>query len=280
MSLSNEEQLAAPVLCIHDLETPEASPREHPLQGLYLHAPLDTPSASKPFVFANFIASLDGRIAAEGEPRTRVPAATMNLRDWRLFQELGARADCLLTTGRYFRELTAGTAQHGPPLDERFPDLAAWRVDQGLPAQPDLAVMTRTADFTLPPELLEERRRVWVLAAPGAPAEALRAHERAGAGVLEPHSFAETLPRLGYQRIYSAGGPQIAHTLMAEGVLDSLFLTLRHRAIGGEAYDTVVEGPRLARPFDARLRWAYLDTAVDGPGQQFLRYDRIHDNDA
>ena len=64
--------------------------QETPLQGAYLSHDLRLYSerANKPFIYANFVVSLDGRIAIphpSGHGLT-VPQATANARDWRLFQ--------------------------------------------------------------------------------------------------------------------------------------------------------------------------------------------------
>lgn len=74
---------------------------------------------------------MDGRIAGAlpGERRQRVPAATANPRDWRLYQELAGHADVLITSGRYLRDLDASRAQDILPLgsDEAFADIRQWR---------------------------------------------------------------------------------------------------------------------------------------------------------
>ena len=92
---------------------PKAAPAE-PLHGLYLRDHLlDQGSPERPYVYSNYVVSLDGRIAIE-HPDTGhygPPKAITNARDWRLFQELAAQADVIVVSGRYLRELKAGTAQ-------------------------------------------------------------------------------------------------------------------------------------------------------------------------
>ena len=58
---------------------------------------------------------LDGRIAlpAAGRSSHQVPPAIANARDWRLFQELAAQADLLITSARYFRQSEDQEAQLG-----------------------------------------------------------------------------------------------------------------------------------------------------------------------
>ncbi|MBK1633348.1 hypothetical protein CKO31_21855 [Thiohalocapsa halophila] len=70
-----------------------------PLSGLYLCEDLGSHvSASRAFVYSNFITSLDGRIAVAepGRGQLGVPAQTANPRDWRLLLELAAPADAIM----------------------------------------------------------------------------------------------------------------------------------------------------------------------------------------
>jgi len=123
-------------------------PGTRALTGLYLDQcwrGAAVPGPDGCFVYANFVASLDGRIATVAEPggRLGVPAAIANPRDWRLYLELAAQADVLLVSGRYVRELAAGTAQAGFALSGDAPaDLLAVRARLGLPPRPALAVLS------------------------------------------------------------------------------------------------------------------------------------------
>ena len=82
--------------------------REHRLQGLYLDQIAARGDSNDTFIYSNFISSLDGRIALPGAGRSshEVPPAIANSRDWRLFQELAAQADLLITSARYFRQVS------------------------------------------------------------------------------------------------------------------------------------------------------------------------------
>jgi len=80
-----------------------------PLQGVYLaHGLRKLASAQRPFIYSNFIASLDGRIAVPDPDtqRLRPPPAIANPHDWRLFLELATQADAVITSGRRLRELS------------------------------------------------------------------------------------------------------------------------------------------------------------------------------
>ena len=116
---------------------------EMPLIGAYLAHDLRAHAqetiaqeAGRPYVYANFVTSIDGRIAI---PRKSgdglvVPKGIANERDWRLFQELAAQSDLIISSGRYLREWVDGRVQEILQVDDpRFADLREWRVGQGLP---------------------------------------------------------------------------------------------------------------------------------------------------
>lgn len=256
-----------------------------PLQGLYLGATLPDQGRFGPWIYGNFVATLDGRIALADPQSGRlgVTASIGDARDWRLFQELAARADVLITSGRYLRDLRLGTAQDVLPLSSKTPfaDLLEWRVRNGYPRQPDVAVMSSSLDFQLPDALFRQGRHVTVLTSTSAGDDAVRRHERCGARVLRVSEgnmvrgddAARGLGELGYRRAYSVTGPYVLHSLLSSGALDALFLTQRHRIVSGEHYSTITEGPALAPPADLQLQWLYLDTATEtAPGQQFARF--------
>ena len=89
--------------------------REAPLQGLYLDHDLrrHAEGLGRPFVYSNFVTSLDGRIAVPGPTGSGliVPKQIANPRDWRLFQELAVQADLIISSGRYLRDYAEGHAE-------------------------------------------------------------------------------------------------------------------------------------------------------------------------
>ena len=76
--------------------------RKMSLNGLYLGLRLHREAVEgELFVYANFIASLDGRISLpDSYGEQGVPSSLANKRDWRLYQELAAQADVMLTRAR------------------------------------------------------------------------------------------------------------------------------------------------------------------------------------
>ena len=255
------------------------------LKGAYLSLNLRQQyrEQNKPLVYANFVQSLDGRIAV---PRSEggdlsVPGAVSNPRDWRLFQELAAQADVILTTGRYLRDWAAGRAQEILQVDnDAFADLRSWRKNSGLPEHADLAILSASLDFEVPEVLQAGGRKALIFTTENADQiriEALRplvsqiiivGRERVDGALL-----VDALGKLGYRLIYSAAGPQVLHMLLSAEVLDRLYLTITPRLLGGQKFVSILEGALLNPPASMRIESLYIDpTAFDGGGQLFLGY--------
>lgn len=256
------------------------------LEGLYLAHDLRRLAGDRPFVYANFVTSLDGRIAVPDAVKggMRVPLNVANARDWRLFQELAIQADLIITTGRYLRDYAAGKAQEILRVydDPRFTDLKAWRTAQGLTPQPDLVVISSSLDFPVPDALTQGGRRVAIVTDRRADLQRVRELEMqvgqvlvAGDDRVEGRRFVELMANQGYRMIYSAAGPKIAHMLLAGGVLDRLYLTQVSRILGGAPFSSIVEGPLLEHAIDLPLRTLYYDLASEEtPGQLFACYGK------
>ena len=261
--------------------------QELPLKGLYLAHGLRDLGAStgRAYVYSNFVTSLDGRIAIPHPSRLgmMVPKATANERDWRLFQELAAQADLIISSGRYLRDWADGRAQEILQVDDpRFADLRQWRRDQGLPDQPDIAIISRSMAFPIPDVLTAGGRRIVVFTTADADRDRVRQVEKqlgtvivAGETSVAGDRLVEGMSDLGYETVYSAAGPRIHHLLLSAGVLDRLYLTFASRLLAGDPFSTIVEGSLLEPAVDMTLGAVYYDThALDGLGQLFVQYNR------
>jgi len=262
--------------------------QELPLPGLYLGHDVrqQRPGLGRPFVYGNFVSSLDGRIAIAqpGVGGMTVPRQIANSRDWRLFQELAVQADVIISSGRYLRDYAAGRAQEILRVyeDPAFADLRQWRLQRGLPPQPDIAVVSASLDFPIPAALTAGGRRVVVFTVAQGDAarrRELEAHAGqvivAGDNAVQGDQLVQSLGELGYQVVYSASGPKIMYLLLAAQRLDRLYLTLTGRILGGNVFSTIVEGSLLSPPVDMPLASIYYDRAgLDGVGQLYLRFDR------
>jgi riboflavin biosynthesis pyrimidine reductase len=258
-----------------------------PLNGTYLaHDLRRLGTPEQPFVYANFVSSLDGRIAVV-EAHTGESYVLEDLtssHDWRLFQELQAQADCMVTHGGYLRALAErkfdDILQVG--VAKQALDIGEWRQTHGLTRQPAIAIVSRTLDFPIPPSLEHHQQPVHIITGNDAPADRVAFwRERrcevvlAGAGTsVEGASMIRTLGARGYRRLYLLAGPQMLETVLRDGSLSRLYLTLTHQLIGGEMFHTLTAGPRLGRAGRLQLHSLYLDpVAPKGTGQWFASFD-------
>jgi len=249
------------------------SGEEYRLQGLYLAHGLQAKGRpGKPFVYSNFITSLDGRIAVSGAGRNslEVPKAVANARDWRLYQELAGQADVLVSSGRFFRQTAAGEAQAILPvgMENTFSDILEWRRQQQLPEQPAVAIVSGSLDIPVAALETYHGRRVMVIT--GAQAPAHRVAELRSDGVevvfagpgsrVDGRALVDALDDRGYRSIYSVAGPGVFHTLVEARVLDRLYLTQTHQLLAGTTYETLTHGGILDPAPGMQLQTLYHDT--------------------
>lgn len=264
-------------------------PLERAIAGLYLDDVIGHPDRpDEPFVYTNFISSLDGRIAVENPAKGRrtAPPAITNARDWRLFQELAARADVLILSASFLRNVPQGRVGHKLPLgsDPAFADLHGWRRDRGMPPQPAVVVLSRSLNLPLAELCQTLLRPVYLAVGRQADPGDRDAVERTGARVLpagdgpnvEGKPLIEALGREGFRHIYSMAGPGVLTMLLRDRVLHRLYLTHFHRLLGGQSFDTLLEGAPLDRPASFAPHALYYDAqGIDGVGQFFAAYDAI-----
>ena len=241
-----------------------------PLAGAFLDLDLRPPAEASPRIAANFLASLDGRIARVEEGRMRVPAAIANARDWRLFQELAAQADVVLVASRLARECARGCAQAPPPVDaEAHPDLVAWRRAAGLAPQPALWVLA-SGRQPLPADVLRAWKsgRALAVLAPSRPEGVAEEDWIPCAGLEELRGL---LAARGMRLAYFAAGGRLFRRLLAADACDMLFLTIRLQILAGKPFSTLAEGEGIAPPAGFALRGLWHDAQG---GQLFLRLER------
>ncbi|MDR3574910.1 MAG: dihydrofolate reductase family protein [Anaerolineaceae bacterium] len=259
-----------------------------PLRGAYLSHNLRqfSEKTHSPFVYANFVGSVDGRIAISNPTGAGfiIPKTIANQRDWRLFQELVAQADIILSSGRYLRDWAEGRAQEILQVnDPRIADLQIWREKLGLKLQPDIAIISASLDFPIPLILTKGERKVVIVTTSSAKLERIKDFEKlslpvviAGNQSVEGDLLKKGLSELGYQTIYSAAGPKILHLLSNGLALDRLYLTHVNRLLGGQPFSSILEGPLLDPPLNLKIDQIYLDpSCLDGLGQFFISYDRV-----
>ncbi len=260
---------------------------EVPLKGLYLtHRLHELGTSERPFVYANFLTSLDGRIALEDSAtgQTYLPKNLTTADDFRLFMELHTQADCLITHGGYLRALEAlhlgNILQIGATDATR--DLAEWRVNQGLTAQPAVVIASASLDFPMSSSIKAHDQPCYIATGEGADPKRVEGWKkqgytvlRAGPGTMvEGDELVRTLGRLGYRTLYLIAGPNMLDTMVRAGRLSRLYQTISHQLLGGEAFRTLVPGPVIGPIGHLRLRTLYYDReSQNGVGQWFCQFE-------
>ncbi len=258
-----------------------------PLRGLYLdHRLHEVGSTSEPLVYGNFVSSLDGRIALIDPQRgeSYLPKDLTGGNDYRLFQELHAQADCLITHGGYLRALAQG--QLGNVLQVNASgdsaDLIDWRKQQGLPEQPAIVVTSGSLDFPVPGAIKEHGQPLYIATAKTADPARVRAWQQQGIELIVTSDNAmvkgtplvRALSERGYKSLYLVAGPRMLETMLRDQKLSKLYLTLTHHLLGGEQFHTMIPGPPLGAAGRLKLRTLYYDPGnADQNAQWFAQFD-------
>lgn len=236
---------------------PDVTPEDRYTRlGLSDHARDD-----RPYVVCNFVSSADGKATATG--RT---APLANAADRSVFHLLRTQVDALLAgTG------TMRTERYGPPIRE--PRLSDIRVAEGRSRRPLAVVISRSGEVPFEIPLFADAAVDVILYVPAsAPVPACSArvirHELpAGDGDLV--AVMRSLRRdHGVRSLLCEGGPMLFNSLLAQGLVDELFLTLAPALVGGAELGITV-GPAPAELQPMRLTWV-----LESAGSLFLRYRR------
>jgi riboflavin biosynthesis pyrimidine reductase len=204
---------------------------------------------ARPWVFFNFVGTLDGRAALDGSSSGLGDAA-----DLEMLLALRTAADAVLigpgtVRAEGYGRLVSAERRPSPPvavlISRRF-DIP-W--EAGLFAAPDQPVIVYTGAGAGPAPAV------------AAPVEVVRLDDPSPAAVLRD------LRERGIRALLSEGGPMLFHALLADGLVDELFLTLTPLLTGDADEIGILAGPRLAAP--ARLT---LSGALRAGDELLLRY--------
>jgi riboflavin biosynthesis pyrimidine reductase len=263
--------------------------REHSLRGLYLaHRLHELGRPELPFVYGNFVSSWDGRIALRDtrSGESRLPEALTSGSDFRLLLELHAQADCLITHGGYMRAIAQKRLDDLLQVGtiKGHEDLAAWRQAQGLAPQPAICIASGSLDFPFPESVARHGQQVFIATGRSAGAARVRELEREGYEVVvagegstvEGRPLVDALAQRGYKSAFLLAGPRMLETMLRDGVLSRLYLTLIHRLLGGEHFHSLIEGPELDAAGRLKLAALYLSsTSPSGTGQFFAQFEPL-----
>lgn len=217
----------------------------------------------RPYLVLNMVSTLDGRATVEGRSGEVGSDA-----DFAVFNRLRTQADAIM--------IGAGTLRiEGYGRLVRSEELRALREREGLEPQPLGIVVSSSLDLPADAGLLADpESRVVVLTSSdgeiaGARAQVhyLRQEHLPGAAL----ELAPLLRRLrseyGVRSILCEGGSRLNAPLLAEGLVDELFMTLAPKLVGGIDPLTIVTGEALSEPATSELV-----SVAELEGELFLRY--------
>jgi riboflavin biosynthesis pyrimidine reductase len=223
--------------------------KQLPLEGLYLDQRLAGMSAKigRSLVITDFLTDRNGVIAkADEHHHFQVPVELKNGSDWRLFQELMAQADVIISGAAYIKRSSA-FGNHAEDVlyqfepGRGFEKLGKWRLDAGYKNRsPDLAIITRSLDFKIPEEVLRSGRRIVIFTTYAiANSAKARVFTNSGAVVIgsgdegvDGNRIIDTLSNgMGYRVIMMATGPSVLELLLEAKRLDLFYVTEAQREI-------------------------------------------------
>jgi riboflavin biosynthesis pyrimidine reductase len=279
----------------------EKLPREQkvPLKGLYLSHNLKelAKKIKRPLVISNYVTDKNDVIATKDEEGNfQVAKEIKNSHDWRLFQELSAQADILITGSNYFQRFAEKGDEAQNILTEfeeggSFEELGKWRLNNGYKKRsPDIAVVSRSLDFSIPKAAVMGDRKVIVFTSyKMVNTEKAKELEKQGAVVIgageEGVNGAQMIVALGdmsYQIVKMTTGPAVLKILLDSDVLDRLYITQVQKEIEYDDTSLVMtvlgNGNKVKDMKNFKLTEEYSEESVETDkgqtaSQKFFVYD-------
>jgi riboflavin-specific deaminase-like protein len=219
--------------------------------------PRERAPADRPFVYVNMISTADGRAARDG--RT---VALGGEADLELLLELRALSDAVLIGTGTLRAEGYDRLVRNPGRRER-------RVAAGLAEDPLAVVLSRRLDVPWEAGLFQAAEQAVLVyaAVEGSPPDVPAPVEVVRLPDAQPRAMLADLRARGVRALLCEGGPTLHGALLADGLVDELFLTVSPLLTGDEDEPTIVAGGRLPEAADMELLWV-----LRWGSELFLRY--------
>ncbi len=233
---------------------------QEPLEDLYRDLSFPPPPASRPYVFLNMVTTADGAAHIKGRTSGMGSEA-----DRLAFRRLREHCDAVLVGAG-----TVRAERYGPPrLD---PEAQGRRRERGLTPLPRMVVVSRSLDLDAGSRLFSDptNRPVVLTAEDADPERRARLASVAevlgfGTGGVDLQAALGWLRGRGVRWLLCEGGPTLNAHLLADGLVDELFLTVGSLLTGGDA------GRIVAGPLPSVLRLHLLELR-ELRGELLLRY--------
>lgn len=206
----------------------------------------------RPYAIANFVSSVDGRAAFAGRS-----APLSDDGDRALFHALRERVDAVMVgTG------TLRTERYGALI--RDEEACRRRIERGLEPQPLACLVTRSGALPLDIPLFAQPR---VLAFAPEPVDSLETVTLDATELTLTAVMRRLSADYGVRSLLCEGGPTLFGSLIHEGLVDELFLTVAPKLAGGGTEPTISSGAELAEPAALRIR-----SILERSGSLFFRF--------
>ena len=216
---------------------------------------------TRPYLVANMVESMDGRATVAGRSGPLGGDA-----DREMFHGLRSSVDAVYTGTGTLRAENYGRLVRSPERRER-------RVAAGLEPEPVAVVASRRGHIPWSIPLFEEpEQRVLVFSE--TPVETPdKIDAQVQVVVLDDARPMAVLERLradfGIRSVLSEGGPTLLSSLIADEVLDELFLTIAP-LVAGSGEKPLVDGHPIGEPAPFTIGWL-----LEADGHLFLRYHAV-----
>ncbi len=222
--------------------------------------PSECAHTDRPYTMVNFIASADGRATVQGRS-----GALGDDGDRAMFHGLREQVDAVLVgTG------TLRTEDYGRILGK--PERRQRRIDSGRTPEPLACIVTRSGEIPTNIALFAEpEARIVVFS--GVEIETQGCRAQVELVLLDPGELTLTtvLRQLrtvfGVGSLLCEGGPTLFGSMLSEGVVDELFLTLAPQLVGGGLGPTIATSTELPEPAPLKIEWL-----LERNGSLYLRY--------
>lgn len=195
----------------------------------------------------NFVSSLDGRATIGGRS-----APLSDEGDRAFFHLLRESVDAVMAGTNTLRVERYGRLIKRDEARQR-------RAALGLDPEPLAVVVSRSGEIPYEiPLFSEPEARIVEFTGATAPRPVAAQRELVpleSGDLLLTRAMAALRARFGVRTLLCEGGPTLFGALVAEGLVDELFLTVASTLVGGENNPAIVSGPPLPEPARLRLRW-------------------------
>ena len=221
----------------------------------------------KPLYYANFLKSLDGRIATYDKKNRRLltPNSIKNKVDFSLFCQLHAQADCLVTNTHYINGLNKGYYGDILSLNDKY--LEKWRKKNKINQQ-KIIILSNSLDFPINKKLEKYKERIVILTTSKNIKKLSHLEENgyeiikySGKNISE-NQLHKYVVRNKFKSVYFIAGPTIVEQMISKNLIDKLYLSTSVSMVGTENYDLVIRGNFLKKSIKLELIEMYMYTEM------------------